>query len=254
MITVPPPVGLGRDTAARRRAREALVNVLWGPRGARRLPTERALVKALNACDRRDVWWVCEMSSAGPVYLLPTREWVGALARYLREIGAVRVLEVAAGDGFLSRCLRAKGFDVRATDDASWSDPTERMSAKDREEFRDVPVKGLRLGRNVEALSAREAVKRYAPDAVLVSWAPPGPLVESMIRAKVRDVIEVGVEGDVCGDTARTWRYEKDFVEGEVEARALCRLDARPGEARHTRVTRYFGKAHPDHGVGEAVF
>lgn len=250
-MTVPAPVGLGRDTSARRRAREALVDTLWGPRGGRRLPTERALVKALTACDRRDVWWVCEMSSAGPVYLLPTREWVRALGGYLREIGATRVLEVAAGDGFLTRCLRATrpGFEVRATDDTSWAKPEVRMSARDREEFRDVPVQGLRPGRNVEALSARAAVTRYAPDVVLVSWAPPGPLVETMIRARVRDVVEVGVEGDVCGDAARTWRYQKDFVDGPVESLALCRLDARPREARHTRVTRYFGRAHPDHGV-----
>jgi hypothetical protein len=185
------------------------------------------------------------------VYLLPTREWVRALAGYLREIGATRVLEVAAGDGFLTRCLRATrpGFEVRATDDASWADPSVRMSARDREEFRGVPVRGLRVGRNVEPMGARAAVKRYAPDAVLVSWAPPGPLVESMIRAPVRDVVEVGVEGDVCGDAARTWRYQKDFVEGPVESLALCRLDARPREARHTRVTRYFGRAHPDHGL-----
>lgn len=251
MITAPPITGLGRDTAARRRARERLVDTLWGPRGARRLPTDRALTRALTACDPRDVWWVCEMSSAGPVYLLPTREWVRSLSRYLREIGATRVLEVAAGDGFLSRCLRATrpSFEVITTDDASWADPTERMSERDREEFRDVPVAGLRPGRNVERLSARAAVKRFAPDVVLVSWAPPGPLVESMIRAPVRDVIEVGVEGDVCGDAARTWRYEKDFVDGPVESLALCRLDARPREERHTRVTRYFGKAHPDHGV-----
>jgi len=83
------------------------VKVLWGPRGARRLPTERELVRAMTACDPRDVWWVCEMSSAGPVYLLPTREWVRELAKYLRTLGAARVLEVAAGDGFLTRCLRA---------------------------------------------------------------------------------------------------------------------------------------------------
>ena len=46
MITVPAPVGLGRDTAKRKAAREALAKVLWGPRGARRLPAERELVRA----------------------------------------------------------------------------------------------------------------------------------------------------------------------------------------------------------------
>jgi hypothetical protein len=253
VITVPAPVGLGRDTARRRAAREALVKVLWGPRGARRLPTERELVRAMTACDPRDVWWVCEMSSAGPVYLLPTREWVRELAKYLRTLGAARVLEVAAGDGFLTRCLRATRprYALVATDDASWAKPAARMSERDREEFHAVPVEGLRVGRNVEALSAKRAVKAYAPDVVLVSWGPPGPLVETMIRAKVKYVVEVGVEGDVCGDVARTWRYQKEFLDGPLEARALCRLDARPKEPRATRVTLYYGRAHAEYGVDQ---
>ena len=97
MITVPAPVGLGRDTAKRKAAREALAKVLWGPRGARRLPAERELVRAMTACDPRDVWWVCEMSSAGPVYLLPTREWVRELAKYLRTLGAELGVKASGG-------------------------------------------------------------------------------------------------------------------------------------------------------------
>lgn len=249
MITVPPIVNLGRDTAKRRAAREALAHTLWSPNGSRRLPSEAELSKALDACDARDVWWVCEMASPGPVYLLPTREWVSSLRALLRSLSATRVLEVAAGDGFLSRCVRAgrPRYEVIASDDGSWAKPARRMSATDREEFRGVDVPGLHPGREVAVMPAKRAVETYKPDVVLVSWAPPGPLVEQMIRAKVRHVVEVGVDGDVCGDPARTWKYNKELLDGPIESRAFCRLDGRGAANRRTRVTTYYGRAHDDY-------
>ena len=248
-VTVPAPVGMGRDSRARAAARAALADVLWGPRG-RRLPTERALVAAMEACDRRDVWWVCEASSAGPVYLLPTRPWVGHLARFIDETGARTVLEVGAGDGFLSACLaRARpALRVIATDDASWRRAGARMSIEDRALYKGVPFAGITAAHPVERLGAAAAVERYRPDVVLVAWAPPGRMVERVIRAPSRLVLEIGAEGGVTGDDARTWRYEKDFIEGPLQDKAICRLDARPSEARATRVTLYYGRAHPRHG------
>ena len=47
------------------------------------------------------------------MYLLPTREWVDALAAYVRALSPRRVLEVGAGDGFLSACLAAAVPEVR---------------------------------------------------------------------------------------------------------------------------------------------
>ena len=248
VVTVPRPVGMGRETRARALARQGLAEVLWGPRG-RRLPTERALAAAMTACDSRDVWWVCEASSAGPVYLLPTREWVRALARFVDETGARTVLEVGAGDGFLADALaRARpALTVRATDDHSWRRPAARMSDEDRARYGEVPFAGIAPSPRVERLAATTAVTRYAPDLVIVSWAPPGALVERVIRAPSRLVLEIGVDGDVTGDAARTWRYEKEFLDGPLQDRALCRLDARPDISRSTRVTLYYGRAHPEH-------
>jgi len=242
LILIPPPRGLGRDTARRREAREALARVIWDPRGQRRLPSERALAAAMSACDRRDVWWVCEASSAGPVYLLPTREWIRALARVIDGLDVKSVLEIAAGDGFLSSCLgreRPK-LVVRATDDGSWSRPTARMTAQERETMSD--VHGIAMPSSVLRQAASTAVRAMRPDLVLVSWAPPGLLVERAIRGPTRYVLDIGVDGDVCGNGERTWRFEKDFLDGPIEARALCRLDARPlVEPRKTRVTLYYG-------------
>ena len=248
---VPPPVGAGRDTRGRAAARAALAAVLWTKDGRRRLPRERALVRALEACDARDVWWVCEASRAGPVYLLPTREWIDALARWLDVQKARVVVEVAAGDGFLSACLRRARPKLRviATDDFSWTRAQRRMSPRDRRELAGVPIAGIRPAPDVERIAATAAVKKHAPDVVIVSWAPPGTLVERVIRSDVALVLEIAVAGDVCGNGERTWRFHKEFLDGPLEARALCRLDARPRTTRHTLVTLYYGRAHDDFGV-----
>jgi hypothetical protein len=250
-IAIPPPVGLGRDTPKRRAARDALAAVVWKKNGERRLPTERALVDAIEACDPRDLWWVCEASSAGPVYLLPTREWVKQLARFVDETGAKRVLEVAAGDGFLSACLQSARpkLEVIATDDNSWTRPKARQSDDDARTYQAVDFSGIRPSSRVEKRKATAAVKAYEPDLVIVSWAPPGTLVDRVIQAPSSLVLDLSVEGDVCGNGMRTWRFSKDFLAGPLEDRALCRLDVRPSEARATRATLYYGKAHPEHFV-----
>jgi hypothetical protein len=251
-VTVPPP---RRDTARRRRARAALVDVLWRADGTRRLPRDAELVRALEACDARDVWWVCEASSAGPVYLLPTREWVSALAKWLDSVKARTVLEVAAGDGFLSSCLRRARPSLRvvATDNHAWHKPEARQSVDDKRAYRGVAFAGITHDRDgaVLRMSAASAVEKFRPDVVLVSWPPPGPLVERVLRGPCKLVVEIGADGDVCGDSARTWRWRKEFLDDTPLAqRALCRLDARPtgAAARQTRVTLYYGKRHRLHG------
>lgn len=246
-----PPIrgkGAGRDTKARAASRARLERVLRAEDGSRRLPREAELVAALEGCDPRDVWWTCEMSSHGPVYLLPTREWIRALVRTIRRLGARRVLEVAAGDGFLARCLAeaAPDLEVLAADDGSWERPRGRMSAADRREMRGQRVPGLRLGPNVERLDALRAVRRHRPDLVIVAWAPPGDLVEKLIRSRVSHVLEIGTDGDHCGSGVAAWRYAFECLEGAIQDRAICRLDARPSQGRATRVTRYPGRSHPD--------
>ena len=251
-VTVPPPVNAGRDTRARRLARERLIEVLWDQRGRRRLPPQRALIDAVNACDERDLWWVCEANSAGPLYLLPTREWLSHLSAALDELKVKSVLEVAAGDGFLSACLQRRRPDlqVTATDDFSWTKAHTRSSPQDRAEFGATPFAGIQPLSIVQRLGAVAAVAQLCPQLVLVSWAPPGTLVERVIRAPACElVLDLSVAGDVCGNGMKTWRFEKEFLDGPLETQALCRLDARPDDGRQTQATLYYGRAHPSFGV-----
>lgn len=230
-------------SSARKAAREALTKVLWDKHGKRRLPGNNQLENAINACKRGDVWEVCELNPFAPIYLLPTREWIRALAEYVDTLGVKTVLEVAAGDGFLSRCLAAQRPKLRviATDDASWVKPQARMSDADRVEFAGHDIRGLALGDNVEKLSAQRSVEKYKPDLVLVSWAPPGRLVQRALLGPCKYVLDFGTDGDVCGSGPTLWRKALELVDGPVEQLAWCRLDERSDEPPRTRITLYAG-------------
>src|SRR5207302_5309459 len=99
----------GRGAAARAR----VARLLWTREGERRVPGLAALDEALAALSTRDREWMFELSALGPVYFFPTAPWLRALAAKLRKLGARRILEVAAGDGFLSRSLRRIAPDLR---------------------------------------------------------------------------------------------------------------------------------------------
>jgi len=227
------------------RARAALARLLWDASGRRRVPPAAALDRALSALPRGELFWMCEFTPLGPLYLLPTKPFLRALARTIRARGARRVLEVAAGDGHLGAALAdiAPDLEVQRTDSGAWEEPSARMSAKERRALRRVPIAGLPPGPGVERLEAREAIVKHRPDLVLASWLPPGPLLADLVRASVRHVLEIGAGSGITGDIG-CWRFPHEFCEGPIEDLARCRLDDRPAKATHTRVTLYLGALH----------
>ena|GEM_PF-1143190 len=231
-----------------RRARAALAAALWRRDGSRRLPSERALDEALRALPEAELAWVCEFAPLGPLYLLPTRRFVGALARKVIALGARRVVEVAAGDGFLSAALQRAlpEVEVIATDSGAWARPEARMTPKERRAHAKHAVPGVRAGPHMRRMGALRAVEELAPDLVLASWLPPGTLLDRLIRSKTRYVLEVGAAGDVTAGPW-SWRFAHDTCEGTLEEAARCRLDARPSRRLHSRVTLYFGRSHEEH-------
>jgi hypothetical protein len=85
------------------------------------------------------------------IYAFYSRELIDALAGH---IGDRACLEIAAGDGTLTRFLAQAGVQVRATDDCSWSHAIQFPEA-------------------VEKLDASQALARYQPKVVLCSFPPP---------------------------------------------------------------------------------
>ncbi|MBX3100746.1 MAG: hypothetical protein KF761_14360 [Salinibacterium sp.] len=87
------------------------------------------------------------------------------LIREIATLAAGRpVLEIAAGDGTLSRFLRDAGVDARATDDFSWAN-------------------SIDYGDDVERMDARTALRRSQPSVVICSWPPPGNPFERSVFA-----------------------------------------------------------------------
>jgi hypothetical protein len=95
------------------------------------------------------------------IYCFYARPLLRALAG---RIGRRSCLEVAAGDGTLSRFLARAGVSIRATDDRSWSH-------------------AIAYPAEVERLDAAEAVRRYRPQVVLCSWPPPDNRFEADVLA-----------------------------------------------------------------------
>ena len=217
---------------------EAVTRLLWNTRAERRVPAAAAFDGAVSKLRRGELARICEFNPFGPIYLIPTRPFLRALARRIRETGARTVLEVAAGDGHLSRALARVAPDLRitATDSGSWERPQARMSAAEHRALRHTEVAGLKPGEGVLRLGAVEAIRTLKPDLVLASWVPPGPLLGKIIRA-APGVLEIGAGSGITGDI-RCWRYPHDFCE-ELDALGRCRLDERPGKQLHTRVTLY---------------
>jgi hypothetical protein len=86
------------------------------------------------------------------IYCFYSRDLVKALAQ---RIGDRPCLEIAAGDGTLSRFLAAEGVQVTATDDHSWTHSI------------DFPESVVRQ-------DARSALRSRKPRVVVCSWPPPG--------------------------------------------------------------------------------
>lgn len=233
--------------ASSRDSSAAVARLLWDEAGARRLPRTADLDRALAAISPRALFRLCEEDPRGPLYFLPTKEWIRALAATCRGLGP-RTLEVACGDGFVARCLRnvAPDLEILATDSGAWEDPRARMTAAEARALGAKQIPGLRLGEGVRRAEAVASVRRFEPDVTLAVWLPPGPLLARLIRAPTRFVLEVGAAGGVTGEGAWGWRFSHELALGPLERWARCRLDARPGRGLATRVTLYHGRRHPE--------
>lgn len=135
-----------------------LVQRLFFARGLERKPVSMAAFRWVWPLVRQRRLLMPLVQPRG-IYCFYSRELVLALAEL---IGDRSCLEIAAGDGTLSRFLNAAGTTVRATDDHSWSH-------------------AVAYPDGVEALDAAAALRRDRPAVVLCSFPPPGNAFEGTV-------------------------------------------------------------------------
>jgi hypothetical protein len=93
------------------------------------------------------------------IYCFYSRQLIEALVRL---IASRSCLEIAAGDGTLSRFLKDKGVSITATDDYSWKHEVKYPSF-------------------VQNMEAQESLERYSPEVVICSWPPAGNRFERQV-------------------------------------------------------------------------
>lgn len=103
-------------------------------------------------------------------FLMPLVQPAGIYCFYSRQLieelalltGGRDCLEIAAGDGTLTRFLAARGVPVTATDDQSW---------KHEITYPEFVVKS----------DAQEALRQYTPEVAICSWPPAGNTFEKQV-------------------------------------------------------------------------
>ena len=124
------------------------------------------------------------------IYCFYSKRLVSELASI---IGEQKCLEIAAGDGTLSRFLRDEGVEVTATDDYSW----DQVTLSDRVERRD----------------AVTALRVYQPRVVICSWPPAGNSFEREVfkTNSVKEYIVIGSRHEASAGNWNDYRNQKDF-------------------------------------------
>lgn len=155
----------------------------------------------------------------------------------VRELAAMvghrRCVEIAAGDGTLSRFLASAGVDITATDDHSWAH-------------------NVAYGHTVVRKDATAALRQFQPQVVICSWPPAGNRFEREVF-RTRSVELYIVIGSRHRVSAGNWDdYARQSTFERREAPELSRLVLPPeldpavyvferpprGAASHHAVTR----------------
>ncbi|WP_269531452.1 hypothetical protein [Chitinimonas sp. BJYL2] len=141
------------------------------------------------------------------IYCFFSRELIAALAQI---IGTRTCSELAAGDGTLSRFLRAAGVDVRASDDGSWSAQTHPSD-------------------DVARLDAVDALRQQQPEVAICCWPPANNRFERQVfrTRSVQTYIVIGSRSQFMTGNWADYRSQTLF---DMQAREdLARLVLPPG-------------------------
>ncbi|WP_010251065.1 class I SAM-dependent methyltransferase [Acetivibrio cellulolyticus] len=109
-------------------------------------------------------------------------------------IGDLKCIEIGAGDGTLTRFLKAYGVSCLATDDYSWNNY-------------------IQYPDYVEKIDAKEALNKYKPDVVICSWAPPGNAFEKTVfkTESVKLYIAIGTKNHALTGNYEAYQNQDTF-------------------------------------------
>ncbi len=137
------------------------------------------------------------------------KEYAKELATHIKRHQMEPVLEIAAGDGVLSMMLRERGVDIVATD----------IKGRKREAFRIVERAP------VETAEAFEAIRKYRPKTVIISWIPASSDLDRKLlqESGVQNILIIGEHfGGATGS------IESDEEAEKIAARAGYKLSTLP--------------------------
>jgi hypothetical protein len=125
------------------------------------------------------------------IYCFYSKELIDKLAAL---VGDRSVLEIAAGDGTLSRFLAAGGVAITATDDYSWK-------------------KTVQVPEDVLKQDARTALRKHQPEVVICSWPPAGNQFEREVfkTASVQMYIVISSRHEFGSGNWNDYRSQTDF-------------------------------------------
>jgi hypothetical protein len=162
-------------------------------RGLQRVPVDIRLFRALwPLVPQRRL--LMPMVQPHGIYCFYSRQFVDELKAL---IGTRSCVEIAAGDGTLTRFLRHNGVNVTAYDDHSWAHTID---------FPD----------DVAQLDAVEVLQRHRPQVVLCSFPPADNRFEERIfkTASVEAYVVVTTKHRGTSGNARAWQEQTAFVGG----------------------------------------
>lgn len=111
-----------------------------------------------------------------------------------RIIGSGPCLEIAAGDGTLSRFLVDKGVKITSTDNYSWEH-------------------SIKFPQTVLNCDARDALERYSPETVICSWPPASNTFEKHVfkTRSVQTYIVIGSRHRFASGNWKDYEQQTDF-------------------------------------------
>jgi hypothetical protein len=124
------------------------------------------------------------------IYQFYSIEFIDHIAKTINQLGARRIIEIGAGDGFLSYFLKRSGIDILPTDD--YSRPcTNRLES-------------------VERLGHKDSLKKYDPDLVVINWEELDGThsLDVLKYPSVEHLLWIGEDEYGCTGSRDLWQFD----------------------------------------------